>query len=425
MLNNHQAEATTLAGIIKYPDAFWSINSVDLRAGDFMGPSHRKVMKAVLAVAGDRKSPEYPLVVEELSGSDDALAFIEGLLKVPVSVPQAIESAGIVKGLSTARQLQSAGAAIITLAEERRADSDGAMAEAESLLRAVRATLPMPDRSPDPGDILVRIQNPRDVASIPIRFSPTLNSMTGGMQVGHLWVVGGFSSTGKTLAATNFIFDALRVKKWVCVFSLEMTQEAYLIRLAAVASGIAQSTIKNRAFIGHDEVETVRKVEQWLATAPVRIYDTVFRLSDIRSRAITQKETLGLDLMIVDFIQNVYDTGDEVKDARTAILELQNLAKELNCTIIALSQVSNEYARSQNDGGSKSSNYYSFKGSGAIRDAADIGVMLNRDRYASPGLLDFDVVKNRHGEFKMVTMRVDLRTGRMVEESAYEGDDDE
>lgn len=425
ILTNQQAESIVLAGMAKFPEAYWSINGPDLRSADFMLPTHRQVFKAILEVVGDRKTPDYPLIIEALSDHHDALALFEGLREVPVSVPQAIESATIVKGLSTARQLAQAGASIITMANERRADSDGAMAEAESLLRKVRATLPAPDRSPDPSDILMRIQNPKDVSSIPIRFSPLLQGLTSGLQPGHLWVLGGFSSTGKTLAAINFIYNALRVRKWVEVFSLEMTQEDYLIRLASLASGVPQRTIKNRAFIGHGEVEMVNRVEAWLPTAPIRIYDTVYRLSDIRSKAIQQKETLGLDLMVVDFIQNIYDTGEEVRDARTAILELQNLAKELDCTVLALSQVSNEYAKSQNEAGGKQSNFYSFKGHGAIRDAADIAVMLKRDRYNSPNILDFDVVKNRHGELRNIPMDVDLRTGQMQEATdLIQGDDD-
>jgi replicative DNA helicase len=424
MLANIEAENTVLAGIIRFPDSFWAINSEELRSDDFQGPTPRKIMKAILSVSGDRKTPEFPLLLEALDGQGDAMEYVEKLNKIPVTVPQAIESAKIVKGLSTARKLQQVGATFITLAEEKRADSDGLMAEAESLLRNVRMTLPVPDRSPDPSDILYRIQNVKEINAIKLPFSSTLQQLTGGLQPGHLWVVGGFSSTGKTLFAVNIIYHALKTRKWVEVFSLEMTQEDYLIRLASIKSGVPQRTIKNRAFIGHDEVAAVQRAEAWIPTTSLRIYDTAYRLSDIRSKAIHQKETLGLDLMIVDFVQNVYDTGDEVKDARTTILELQNLAKELDCTVIALSQLSNEQAKAQNDPANKQSGYYTFKGSGAIRDAADIGIILKRDRYISPNILDCELVKNRHGEAQRnVPMRIDLRTGRMVEESDLSGEE--
>lgn len=425
MLNNNEAETTALAGMLKYPDAYWSINDIGLNSRDFLNGTASKVMRAIDIVVGDRKQPDMSLVVEELATNEDARNYVQKLLAVPVTVPQAIEAAKVVKGLSTSRMLASVGAAIITIAEEERADADGAVLRAESLLRDVRNTLPAPDRSPDPADILFRLSRPAEDRSIRIRFSPTLDAMIGGLIPGHLWVIGGFSSTGKSAAVVNMVYDALREKKWVGVFSLEMTQEQYMVRLLSVATGVSQTDIKNRAFFGHDDVERMRRAEGWAAAAPMRVYDTSYRLQDIRSKAIQMKEVHGLDLMVVDFIQNVYVTGDEFSDARSTILELQNLAKELDCTVIALSQISNEYAKMEN---SKSSNFYSFKGHGAIRDAADVAVMLRRDRRNTPGIMDFDIVKHRHGDYRAIPMHFDLKTGRLTDAPElmdWEDDDDD
>lgn len=410
MLSNIEAEVTTLAGMLKYPDAYWSINDIGLTSRDFMGSTASKVMRAIGIVVEDRKQPDMSLVVEELAGNDDAKEYVSKLLSTPVTVPQAIEAGKVVKGLSTSRMLQAVGARIITIAEEHRADSDSAVMEAESALRDVRNTLPAPDRSPDPADILSRIARPSEDKSIRIRFSPTLDAMVGGLIPGHLWVVGGFSSTGKSAAVANIVYDVLKAKKWAGVFSLEMTQEQYMVRLLSIATGVSQTDIKNRTFFGHEAVDYMRRAEGWVSSAPLRIYDTSYRLQDIRSKAIQMKEVQGLDVMVVDFIQNVYVTGDEISDARATILELQNLAKELDCTIIALSQVSNEYAKMD---GASTSNFYSFKGHGAIRDAADVGVMLRRDRRNNPGVMDFDVVKHRHGDFRNIPMYFDVKTGRL------------
>jgi len=422
MLNNQEAEVTALAGMLKYPDAYWSINDVGLTSRDFLGSLASKVMRAIGVVVEDRKQPDLSLVAEELHDNDDAREYIARLISTPVSVPQAIEAAKVVKGLATSRMLQAVGARIITIAEEHRADSDTAVMEAESALRDVRNTLPAPDRSPDPGDILARLSRPSADKSIRIRFSPTLDSLVGGLIPGHLWVVGGFSSTGKSAAVVNILYDALRARKWVGVFSLEMTQEQYMTRLLSIATGVSQNDIKNRTFFGHEAVEAMRRAEGQVASLPLRIYDTSYRLQDIRSKAIQMKEVTGLDVMVVDFIQNVYVTGDEISDARATILELQNLAKELDCTVIALSQVSNEYAKMDN---ASSSNFYSFKGHGAIRDAADVAVMLRRDRRNNPGVMDFDVVKHRHGDFKNIPMRFDVRTGRLVDAPDLAPDDDD
>lgn len=407
-LVNTEAEVMALAGILSNPNDFWSINDVGLLPEDFIQAGHRAVMKAILEVAGDRKIPEVPSVIEHLDGTNPDL--VVKLSVSGASTPQAIEAARIVKGLATSRRLQIAGARIIEIARESRADSGSAVAEADSLLRGIRTTLPAEDRSPDPSDILDRLASYETVPGIPIRFSPMVNQTLGGMMPGHLWVIGGFSSTGKSAALTNLVKDAIRAKKWVGVFSLEMTQEQYIIRLLSLLSGVPQYDIKTRAYVGLDVVENVRAAEAYLRRAPLRIYDTLYRLPDIRSKAIQMKETDGLDVMAVDFIQNVHVEGDEVKDARTTILSLQNLAKELDCTVLALSQVSNEMAKWEGD-----KNYYSFKGHGAIRDAADVAIMLKRDRATSPGTMDFNIVKNRHGEFMNIPMAFDPKTGRLTE----------
>jgi replicative DNA helicase len=408
VLHNTEAEATVLAAMLRYPDSYWGINDVGLTSRDFLGVTNIKVMAAIEKVTGDRKQPDLSLVTEQLSTNEDARAYVSKLLSVPATVGQAIEAAKVVKGLATSRMLQAVGARIIGIADEHRSDSESAVMDAESLLRGVRNELPQPDRSPDPSDIIARINRPADDKSIRIRFSPALDAKIGGLHPGHLWVIGGFSSTGKSAAVCNMVYDVIKAKKWAGVFSLEMTQEQYLIRMESIATGVSQHDIKNRTFFGHEAVDRMRRAEAYFSAAPMRVYDTSYRLQDIRSKAIRQKEVTGLDVMVVDFIQNVYVTGDEISDARATILELQNMAKELDCTVIALSQVSNEYAKMD-----ANSNFYSFKGHGAIRDAADVGVMLRRDRRNNPGVMDFEVVKHRHGEFGNIPMYFDLRTGKL------------
>lgn len=413
---NNEAESLVLAGILGNPEAYWSINDVGLSAEDFLGVGNRNVMRAIDRVVKARKTPELPHVLEmlRLDNDDTAVEYIKKLQSLGASTAQAKEYARTVKGLSVSRQLVQVSARIAELAREKRADAEAVMSEAEAELRRVRSTLPMPDRSPDPADILLRLRSQPESRSIPLRFSPTLQSLTGGLHPGHLWVIGGFSSTGKSAVLINLIADSLRERKWVGLFSVEMTQEQYAIRLLSLLSGIPQRALRDRAVIGLDQHEALRKAESAVARAPMRIYDTVYRLGDIRTKAIQMKETEGLDVLCVDYIQNVHGgTGDEVSDARAVTIELQLLAKELDCTVIALSQVSNEMAKYQAEGGSL--NYYAFRGSGAIKDAADFAILLKRDRAARSPLLDMHVVKNRHGEMAVIQTEMDLPTGRITE----------
>ena len=417
-LFNNEAEALVLAGFLKNPGGYWSLNDVGLTYQDFLGGENRRVMKAVETVATDHREPDLPNVIEALrtGGQSTTIDYLSRLQALPVTTAQVRDYARTVKGLSVSRQLATVGAQITAIASEKRADADGAVAEAESLIRQVAQTIPQPDRSPDMADILRRVRTGGNTQSTPLRFSPTLNDLTGGLFPGHFWVVGGFSSTGKSAVACNFIADILSVPgKSVGLVSTEMTQEQYAIRLLSLISGVPQRTIRDRLLVGLEEIEAVKKAETYLGRANLRIFDTIYRSADIRSNATRLKETVGLDALLVDFIQNVRgDVGDySFGDMTGVTLELQQMAKDLRCTVIAFSQVSNEMAKWDVQGGDEG--YYALKGSGAIKDAADVVLMLKRDRVRRSETLDINVVKNRHGEMKVIPTHMDLPTGKITE----------
>lgn len=425
-LLNSEAEAMFLAGVLRHPEAYWSLNEVGLTHEDFLGTENRKVMRAIASVVSEKKAPELPFILEELRGNDNSLTveYIQRLTATPCSIAQAIEYSRTVKGLATSRQLTSAGAAIIELAREHRADSETAISEAESLLRKVRATMPTPERAPDPVSIMRRLRAGGPKTFIPVRFSPTLQSLTGGMQPGHLWVIGGFSSTGKSAVAVNFLVDVLSAGKSAMVISPEMTQEQYIIRLLSALSMVPQRHIRDRLPTDLDTAERLRRAEQGLERANLRIYDYIYRIAEVRSQATAMQETQGLDVLVIDFIQLLRaSTGDySFGDMTEVILELQQLAKDLRCTVIAFSQVSNEMAKWDSQGGDD--NFYAFKGSGAIKDAADFAVMLKRDRVRQSPTLDFHLLKNRHGELAVIPTHMDLPTGRITEMEGVDDDDD-
>jgi replicative DNA helicase len=203
--------------------------------------------------------------------------------------------------------------------------------------------------------------------------------------------------------------------------SLEMKDEVYMLRLLSLLSGISQRQLRQRVTLGMEEHEALAKAERQLAQSNLRIYDNIYSLKGIRSTARRMKETVGLDVLIVDFLQNVsVDGKDEWASARETALECQRIAKDLDCTVVAFSQVSNEQAKRADAG--ESGSYYSFKGHGGIRDAADVGIMLWRDLKANSPVLHVEVVKNRHDEKGKVYADMDLPTGRIKEIDDPDGD---
>lgn len=415
-LMNHEAEVGFLAGVLRHPEAYLAINAVGVTSDDLIGRENRIVMEAVERVVAENKVPDQAMTFEELRNASAVTeTYISKLLVMAPSIPQAAEHATVVKGLSTARKLVVAGQNIIEAARDARSDYETAMGAAESELRKVRDTMPVPDRSPDPADIIRRLRSTGPERGIPIRFLPTLQDLSGGLIPGHLWVVGGFSSVGKSSVAANIMADCMYERRWVGLISTEMTQENYGQRLIALLSGVPFRDVRDRAFLGLEQIESVRMAEQQLGRSSLRIFDNVYRLSDIRLKAKIMKETTGLDVLIVDFLQNVRgSTGDfSFSDLTEITLDLQQLAKDLKCTVIGMSQLSNEMAKYQVENNDE--NYYAFKGSGAIKDASDFALMLRRDRVKQSTALTITVLKNRHGELKTIPALIDLPTGRIKE----------
>jgi replicative DNA helicase len=422
-LSNNEAEAQLVAAFIKNPEAYWDLNDTGVTHKDFLGNENRRVMKAIEAVVATKKTPDLPNVIEALKAADNesSIAYATRLLSIPVSVAQAKEYSGTVKGLAVARDLAKAGSEIVTIATEERSDAQSAIAKAESVLRKVRANVPQPDRSPDPTDILARLRTSKAEALSTIRFSPTLQDMSGGLQAGHLWVIGGFSSTGKSAVACNLMADVMSERdRWSMLVSTEMTQEKYMLRMLSLLSGVPQTILRSGITTPMVDTDSLKKAETRLARANLRIYDTIYRTSDIRSQATRMKEMEGLDILFVDFIQNVRgDIGDfSYGDVTGTILDLQELAKDLRICVVTFSQISNEMAKYTED-----NEFYAFKGSGAIKDAADIAVMLKRNRQTKSPNLDFHVMKNRDGEIGVIQTAIDLPTGRITEQYVEEDDD--
>jgi len=423
-LSNSEAEAQLVAAFIKNPEAYWDLNDTGITSKDFLGNENRRVMKAIEAVVAGKKTPDLPNVIEALKAADNesSIAYATRLLSIPVSIAQAKEYSQTVKGLSVARDLAKAGSEIVSIATEERSDAQSALSKAESVLRKVRANVPQPDRSPDPNDILARLRTSKAEALARIKFSPTLDDLTGGLQEGHLWVIGGFSSTGKSAVACNLLKDVMDTRdRWSLLVSTEMTAEKYMLRMLSLLSGVPQSILRSGITAPMVDTEALKRAETRLSRANLRIYDTIYRTSDIRSLATRQKETEGLDVLFVDFIQNVRgDIGDfSYGDVTGTILDLQQLAKDLRICVVTFSQISNEMAKYTED-----NEFYAFKGSGAIKDAADIAVMLKRERQTKSPNLDFHLMKNRDGDLSVIQTAIELQTGRITEQFIEEDDSD-
>lgn len=421
-LFNEEAENYLLAAIIREPEEFPNITgTMPFDSKDFLGAEPKKIAAAIAHCVNDKKVPTLPYILEALKakGHGDTMEYVNRLASLPAGVDEAKGYARTVRTLSIRRQLAKTGGDIILTARET-PDVEDALDKAEQALRKITALVPTHERSPDPKDILARIRSAGPVETLPIFFSPTLQMYTGGLRAGEFWVIGAGTSVGKSQFTANMVLDLIRDRsKRLALFNIEMTQEVYMMRMLSIKSGVPFKSIRDQIQVGHDEIERLARAEVYLGNSGLRLYDTTGTITSIKQEARKIKHREGLDVVVVDYIQSIRGSkGEEVADAREVANELQALAKELRVCVVGVSQISNQQAKDDIAAGGQG-DFYNFKGHGAIKDNADVGIMLRRNRRSKSPMTDVQIAKNRNGDLTEFTLEIDLQTGKMVE---YERD---
>jgi 5S rRNA maturation endonuclease (ribonuclease M5) len=274
--------------------------------------------------------------------------------------------------------------------------------EFAELLASARPYQPQPEGGP-PVDIdshrinsllpLARAEMARNAArspDVPLGFTtgfPWLDRPTEGLLPSTFWVLGAFTSTGKTALALQMALAALEAGAVVAFFSLEMSSRANIFRLLACRSGVPAVAIRR----GHLEARDKAAVEAawlWLDRQPAQLFDQLYSLEAISAAARALKHTEGLDVLFLDYLQNLGGDGSLFERMSRAAPQLQALAKELDCCIVGLSQISNEAA--------KGGGFQTFKGAGEIEASADVALWLERDS-ENKKLVYCYVKKNKEG----------------------------
>ena len=220
-------------------------------------------------------------------------------------------------------------------------------------------------------------------------------------QPGHLWVVGAWTSTGKTAWMIESVCRFFETNPGLrgAIFSTEMTEEQNMTRILANRSGIAARVILSGNMLPN-HAEMVSRHCDWLSKHELYLFTKTNKMADIATqcRRLNMKDG-GLDMVWLDFIQNVYKPGHKSNyEMMSAIArDLQALALELECNIVCLSQLPNHAGR-------EDTGILEYKGAGEIAAACDIGVLMQRSK-ENKEILSYEVRKNRHGPCGKYLMR--------------------
>lgn len=235
-----------------------------------------------------------------------------------------------------------------------------------------------------------------------------IDQMTLGWQRQDIVVVGGRTSVGKTAFAIENMIRVMNRGYKVGMFSLEMSKDQVYNRIAGNLSSVKLSAIRT----GRMTKEEFSKVSnQHVTIREIAIDDTRGVSADyIGAEMKRMKRTRGLDFVIVDYLQEINEPWQKNDNPGSSLgrvtRKLRKYAQECDCCVMALSQLTREA-----DG--KKPQNKDLYGSSGIESAADVIVLLNRDKEESPKVLEANISKQRNGETGLANLYYDLVTQRI------------
>jgi replicative DNA helicase len=414
-----EAEQSVLGGLL-LDNSAWDRASDLLHESDFYRYEHQAIFSAIQALVNGSKPADVITVYEHLQmqgkGAEvGGLAYLNALAQSVPSAANMRRYAEIVRERAVLRKLVSASDEIATNAfnPQGRSVSD-ILDEAEAKIMKIgeegnKGKQGFHNMDTLVVDLLDRVQEladngSEDVTGVRTGFTE-MDKMTAGLQKGDLIILAARPSMGKTAFALN-IGENVAVNEGlpVAVFSMEMGASQLALRMVGSIGRINQQNLRTGR-LSDDEWSRLSETVDKLRYAKVHIDETPgLSANELRARARRLARQYGgtLGLIIIDYLQLMSGSGGNEENRATVIGEisrgLKALAKELQCPVIALSQLN----RSVETRPDKRPMMSDLRESGAIEQDADVIMFIYRDEYYNkeskiPGVAEIIIGKQRNG----------------------------
>ena len=410
-----EAEQAVLGGLLLVPES-WDRVADRLIESDFYRRDHQMIFRAIGELQNQSMPPDAVTLGEwfESQGIAELVGGSRYILELASTTPSAANItayADIVRDKSVLRKLIDAGTEITSDGFEPEGRATQAILEkaemsvfriAEAGARGRQGFVPMRAAVKEAFQQLQqRFENKGAITGLPTGFTD-LDEITAGLQPSDLIIVAARPSMGKTALAVNIAeYAAIKTKKAVAVFSMEMSASQLAFRLISSLGRINQQHLRT-GDLQDEEWPRVTSAITLLGEAKIFIDDTPgLSPVELRSRSRRLKREHDLGLIVVDYLQLMAVPGNQENRA-TEISEitrgLKALAKELNVPVMALSQLN----RSLEQRSDKRPVMADLRESGAIEQDADVILFIYRDEVynkdsTDKGMAEIIISKQRNG----------------------------
>jgi replicative DNA helicase len=394
---------------------------------------HAWIYEAIIACYEKRVPPDISTVADELrrhpAGEDATrLDVVGGLLELSEltnEVPTAVHVgyyAEIVIRTATLRRLIEAGGKIAALGYDERDELESTLDHAERELFAVtqRRGIQRYRHIRQSLDDLYERLDRASRGDDGLRGYPTgfvdLDRLLVGLQRSDLIILAARPGVGKTALALSITRNVAMAGGTVGIVSMEMSEAQLTERLVSMGTGINLQRLR-AGDLAADELENVFQTMGRLSECNILIDDEAAqRISSIRSKARQLHSLQPLDLLVVDYIQlgegeNPRNDHQRVQSVTEISRGLKALARELDCPVLALSQLS----RAVESRTSHVPLLSDLRDSGSIEQDADVVLFIYREEMYDKnterkGVAEVHIAKHRNGPLGIVSLRFDPET---------------
>jgi replicative DNA helicase len=415
--HNLEAEESLLGAMMLSRDAITAAVEARVEASDFYKPAHTHVYEAVMSLYSQGEPVDPITVSEELRRADllDAMGGKNALLRIQALTPasaNAAHYAKIVGELALLRRLISVAGDIAEMGYDLTDDVSETMDRAESLVfevaerRVADSMIGISDALQETLDQLELLYGSSgEFTGVPTGYLD-LDDLLLGLQPSNLVVLAARPGCGKTAFALGAAANvAMAVRRPVLFFSMEMGTLELTKRMLSAEARVDARKLQTGKIPEGDWTRISHAVGR-LAEAPLFIDDNPHcTVMEMRAKARRTKARHGdLALVVVDYLQLMTPstTSRRSDNRQVEVAEISRglkiLARELECPVVALSQLNRQLEYRAD----KRPMLADLRESGSLEQDADVVVFLYRDEIYNPesdqrGTAEVIVAKHRNG----------------------------
>lgn len=416
-----EAEQSVLGAMMIEKEAIIKVTEM-LNPEDFYRESHRLIFRAILALYNRNEAVDIITVTEQLRKDEKldgagGIAYVTSLANAMPTAANVMYHARIVEEKALLRSLISTATHIAGMGYDATEEVEQILDEAEKMMLGVASRkvgpgfLPIKDIVSKAMEKIEQLyQSKGGLTGLPTGFKD-LDKLTSGLQPSDLILVAARPSMGKTAFTLNIAqYVALREKKPVAFFSLEMSKEQLVQRMICAEAAIDSSRLRVGDLADSDWPKLINACNK-LYEAPLFIDDTAgITVTEMRSKARRLKAEHGLQLIVIDYLQLMQGSSSRSGENRQQEISeisrsLKALARELHVPVIALSQLSRSVESRQ----IKRPMLSDLRESGSLEQDADIVSFLYREDYYTPetenkNITEIIIAKHRNGPVDTVKL---------------------